>query len=213
MCGGRSDGVANRIEVQGLGKAYNDRWLFRDLDIIIPDNSVMAVQGPNGSGKTTLLYILCGLVAASSGYINIVLEDREVTQAQKRMQLGLVSPELRLYEGLSAVENLEFFCAVRGLPFSLLRARELLEFVGLAKRGRDFVGNFSSGMKQRLKYACALWHRPHILVLDEPTSHLDEKGAQLVEQIILEQRRRGMVVLATNEPAEIKFGDQSLVLV
>jgi len=73
--------VANRIEVQGLGKAYNDRWLFRDLDIIIPDNSVMAVQGPNGSGKTTLLYILCGLVAASSGYINIVLEDREVTQA------------------------------------------------------------------------------------------------------------------------------------
>jgi len=205
--------VANRIEVQGLGKAYNDRWLFRDLDIIIPDNSVMAVQGPNGSGKTTLLYILCGLVAASSGYINIVLEDREVTQAQKRMQLGLVSPELRLYEGLSAVENLEFFCAVRGLPFSLLRARELLEFVGLAKRGRDFVGNFSSGMKQRLKYACALWHRPHILVLDEPTSHLDEKGAQLVEQIILEQRRRGMVVLATNEPAEVKFGDQSLVLV
>ena len=205
--------MANRIEVQGLGKAYNDRWLFRDLDIIIPDNSVMAVQGPNGSGKTTLLYILCGLVAASSGYINIVLEDREVTQAQKRMQLGLVSPELRLYEGLSAVENLEFFCAVRGLPFSLLRARELLEFVGLAKRGRDFVGNFSSGMKQRLKYACALWHRPHILVLDEPTSHLDEKGAQLVEQIILEQRRRGMVVLATNEPAEIKFGDQSLVLV
>ena len=134
-------------------------------------------------------------------------------QAQKRMQLGLVSPELRLYEGLSAVENLEFFCAVRGLPFSLLRARELLEFVGLAKRGRDFVGNFSSGMKQRLKYACALWHRPHILVLDEPTSHLDEKGAQLVEQIILEQRRRGMVVLATNEPAEVKFGDQSLVLV
>lgn len=205
--------MANRIEVQGLGKAYNDRWLFRDLDIIIPDNSVMAVQGPNGSGKTTLLYILCGLVAASSGYINIVLEDREVTQAQKRMQLGLVSPELRLYEGLSAVENLEFFCAVRGLPFSLLRARELLEFVGLAKRGRDFVGNFSSGMKQRLKYACALWHRPHILVLDEPTSHLDEKGAQLVEQIILEQRRRGMVVLATNEPAEVKFGDQSLVLV
>jgi len=102
---------------------------------------------------------------------------------------------------------------VRGLPFSLLRARELLEFVGLAKRGRDFVGNFSSGMKQRLKYACALWHRPHILVLDEPTSHLDEKGAQLVEQIILEQRRRGMVVLATNEPAEVKFGDQSLVLV
>jgi len=205
--------VANRIEIQGLGKTYNNRWLFRDLDITIPDNSVVAVQGPNGSGKTTLLCILCGLVVASSGHVNIVLDGRQVTQAQKRMQLGLVSPELRLYDGLSAVENLEFFCAVRGLPFSLPRARELLEFVGLAKRGRDFLGNFSSGMKQRLKYACALWHRPHILVLDEPTSHLDEKGAQLVAQIILEQRRRGMVVLATNEPAEIKFGDQSLVLV
>jgi len=204
--------VANRIEIQGLGKAYNDRWLFRDLDITIPDNSVLAVQGPNGAGKTTLLAILCGLVAASSGHVNVVLDGRQLSKAERRMQLGLVSPDLKLYDGLSAVENLEFFCAVRGLPFSLESARELLEFVGLAKRGRDFLGNFSSGMKQRLKYACALWHRPHILVLDEPTIHLDEKGVELVEQIILEQRGRGMVVLASNEPAEIKFGDQTLVL-
>ena len=204
--------MANRIEIQGLGKAYNDRWLFRDLDITIPDNSVLAVQGPNGAGKTTLLAVLCGLIAASSGHVNVVLGGRQLSKAERRMHLGLVSPDLKLYDGLSAVENLEFFCTVRGLPFSLPRARELLEFVGLAKRGRDFLGNFSSGMKQRLKYACALWHRPHILVLDEPTIHLDEKGAELVEQIILEQRGRGMVVLASNEPAEIKFGDQTLVL-
>lgn len=204
--------MANRIEIQGLGKAYNDRWLFRDLEITIPDNSVLAVQGPNGAGKTTLLAVLCGLIAASSGHVNVVLDGRQVSKAERRMQLGLVSPDLKLYDGLSAVENLEFFCAVRGLPFSLPRARELLEFVGLARRGREFLGNFSSGMKQRLKYACALWHRPHILVLDEPTIHLDEKGAELVEQIILEQRGRGIVVLATNEPAEIKFGDQTLVL-
>lgn len=204
--------MANHIEMRGLGKAFDERWLFRDLDIIIPDKSVLAVQGPNGAGKTTLLAILCGLVAASSGQFNVVLDGRQLSLAQRRSQIGLVSPELKLYDNLSAAENLEFFSSVRGLPFSLSRAGELLEFVGLAKRGRDFLGNFSSGMKQRLKYACALWHRPHILVLDEPTIHLDAQGAQLVGQIILEQRRRGMVVLATNETAEIKFGDQVLVL-
>jgi len=204
--------VVNRIEVRGLGKAYHNRWLFRALDLTIPDNSVLVVQGPNGAGKTTFLSIMCGLVAASSGGISIVLEGRQLSQGERRRQLGLVSPELKLYDGLSAVENLEFFSTVRGLPFSLPRARELLALVGLGTRGRDFVGNFSSGMKQRLKYATALWHHPHILVLDEPTSHLDEKGAQLVEQIIYEQRGRGIVVLATNEPREVKFGDQAIVL-
>ncbi|MBS3949041.1 MAG: ABC transporter ATP-binding protein [Dethiobacter sp.] len=202
----------NRIEVRGLSKAYHGRRLFTDINISVPDRSVFAVRGPNGSGKTTFLLILCGLIPATSGQVDLVLEGRSLTAAERRRQLGLVSTDLYLYDDLSAVENLEFFSAVRGLPFTLARARELLEFVGLQGRGRDYLGTFSSGMKQRLKYACALWHKPHVLILDEPTSHMDEKGAALVEKVIRGQRARGMVLMATNSPEELRYGDQTLSL-
>ncbi len=83
----------------------------------------------------------------------------------------------------------------------------LFERVGLKGRGRDYVRNYSSGMRQRLKYAFALLHRPPILLLDEPTTNLDVQGVQIVEEIVASQKRRGMVVIATNEPREVAWGD------
>jgi len=84
--------------------------------------------------------------------------------------------------------------------------------VGLAGRGRDLVGTFSSGMKQRLKLAQALLHQPPVLLLDEPGSNLDEAGRALLSQMIAAQRQRGMVLLATNDPQELAYGDRLLHL-
>lgn len=204
--------METKVEIRNLSKAYERRKLFTDVSVTIPDRSVFVVLGHNGAGKTTFLRILCGLIPATSGQVEYIIDGNILSAAEKRAQMGLVSPDLELYCELSAVENLEFFAGVRGLPFTLDKAREILEFVGLKGRGRDHVGTFSSGMKQRMKYAYALLHDPHILVLDEPTSNLDEKGVALVDTIIRRQKEKGIVIMATNEPREVSYGDQTLSL-
>ncbi|EEG77755.1 ABC transporter ATP-binding protein [Dethiobacter alkaliphilus] len=206
------DGLQTRVEIKNLSKAYHIRKLFTDVTVTIPDRSVFVVLGHNGAGKTTFLRIMCGLIPATSGQVDYIIDGQVLTPAEKRAQLGLVSPDLQLYDDLTAVENLEFFSEVRGLPFTIDRAREMMEFVGLKGRGHDFVGTYSSGMKQRMKYAYALLHEPHILVLDEPTSNLDEVGVALVDRIIKRQKEKGIVIMATNEPEEVSYGDQTLSL-
>lgn len=204
--------MLNQVEVKHLSKAYSYRKLFTDINVIIPDRSVFVVLGHNGAGKTTFLRVLSGLIPATSGEVVFTLNGKSLSPTEKRAQIGLVSPDLELYGELTAVENLEFFSGVRGLPFTLDKARELLELVGLKGRGNDYVGTYSSGMKQRMKYAYALLHDPYILVLDEPTTNLDEKGVALVDGVIRRQREKGIVIMATNEPREVSYADQTLSL-
>jgi len=204
--------MQTKVVLKKLTKAYGRRRLFADISVIIPDRSVFVLHGPNGTGKTTLLRIICGHVPATSGEVEITVDGRLLAREERREHIGLVSPDLELYGELSAVENLEFFAGVRGLPFSLEKARNLLASVGLAGQGRDLVDTYSSGMKQRLKYAYALLHEPRILLLDEPTSNLDETGVAVVAEIIRRQKERGIVIMATNEPEEVSYGDQTLAL-
>lgn len=205
-------GGKTRVEITKLGKSYGKRQLFSHITLTIPQGAVLSVLGPNGSGKTTFLMVLCGLLPPSSGRVDFYIDQRAVAPQKRRHHLGLVAPDLELYRELTAVENLEFFSAVRGIPFVRQRAQELLELVGLSGRGREYVRTFSSGMKQRLKYACALIHQPRVLVLDEPCASLDEAGIQLVESIIQGQRRQGMVVVSAYVPREIRHDDQALSL-
>ena len=126
--------------------------------------------------------------------------------------VGVVGPDLALYHELTALENLAFFAQLRGLSGDAGQLNGLLARVGLGGRGNDLVGSYSSGMRQRLKYAQAIMHRPRLLFLDEPTANLDEAGSDIVAGIIAEQRCRGLLVLATNEPEEVRFGDEVLRL-
>ncbi len=204
--------VQASVAVNDLTKAYRYRRLFSGLSFVVEHNTVFAVLGSNGAGKTTLLRIICDLVPPTSGRVEITTDGRQFDAAERRAILGLVSPDLELYGELTALENLEFFAGVRGLAFSREKARELLEYVGLKGRGHDFVFTYSSGMKQRLKYAYALYHEPRILILDEPTSNLDSRGVALVEEVIRRQRERGIVIMATNEQREVSYADRTLSL-
>ncbi len=84
--------------------------------------------------------------------------------------------------------------------------------MGLCERAGDLVATFSSGMKQRLKYAFAIQHSPSVLLLDEPTSNLDEQGVDMVRRVVSEQKERGVLVVATNDPEERSYGEQFLHL-
>ncbi|HIE53217.1 MAG TPA: ABC transporter ATP-binding protein [Armatimonadetes bacterium] len=200
------------VELYQVGKWYGHRRVFVGVSARVEWGKVLVVAGPNGSGKTTLLRILSGLTRPTRGEVVLRLDGRVLAPAEWRFYLGLVAPEVALYEELTAEENVEFFARVRGLGLKRGEIEKRLAQVGLAERGRDLVGEFSTGLKQRLKFALALVHDPPILLLDEPGTNLDEAGRALVEQVIAVQRRRGVTVLATNNPREVEYGDQVLQL-
>jgi heme exporter protein A len=195
------------LEIESLGAEYGARPVLRNISLRVVPGEVLVVSGPNGSGKSTFLRLLCGLQRPSHGTIAYLNGDQRLLPNEARHLLGWVAPDLALYRELTAYENLRFFADLRGLALSSAQLAERLAEVGLAGRGDDRVATYSSGMVQRLRYAYALLHRPPVLLLDEPTVTLDERGAALVEQIVRNQRQHGLVVLATNDPRELRFAD------
>jgi heme exporter protein A len=200
------------IEFHDLAKRYNRRQVFSGLNGLVADGRSLVITGANGSGKSTLVRVLCGLARPSRGQVTVNLNGVALEPAECRQDIGVVAPDLSLYGELTAEENLSFFARVRGLQLTKQDFASMLDRVGLAGRGDDPVGEYSSGMRQRLKYAQALLHRPRLLFLDEPTANLDEAGSGIVADIIAEQKMRGILVLATNEPEEVAFGDEVLHL-
>ncbi len=200
------------LEVKGLGKWFFTRRVFDGLDFTLQERGSLVVTGKNGSGKTTLLRILSGLIRPTKGQVTISSDGRNLTPEQSKGLFGLVMPDLELYGELSALENLLFLSRIRGLNFERDKLQQKLDWAGLTGRENDLVISFSSGMKQRLKYAFALLFEPRILLLDEPTMNLDQEGILMVDRVVSQQRDRGMLILATNEEADLKYADQIIQL-
>lgn len=201
-----------RLEVDRLGLRYGPRVVFGDVSFSLGRGQVLVVAGPNGSGKSSLLRLLCGLQRPSAGEVRLHTGAQVLHPHAAPWLVGWVAPDLQLYRELTAIENLQFFAQVRGVAHTRSHLDALLASVGLGGRGDDLLAAYSSGMAQRLRYAYALLHRPVLLLLDEPTVTLDERGAALVERIVAEQRQRGIVVIATNDPRELRYGDYVLHL-
>ena len=200
------------IELQKVTKRYGRLRVFRDMTAEVRSGQVLVLAGRNGSGKSTLLRIVAGLARPTRGQVVFYQDDRPLGAEERRRLSGLVAVDVAVYGELTAWENLSFFSRVRGMRLSPEEGARLLAEVGLAGREDDLAQTYSSGMRQRLKFACCLLHRPPFLLLDEPGSNLDEAGRALVERIVAEQRERGLVVLATNEPREVAYGDVVLRL-
>jgi heme exporter protein A len=201
-----------QLYVSQLSAGYNARIILSGISFELHRGEVLVVSGPNGSGKSTLLRILAGLQVPAGGIVYYTFGKQQFAPRDARHLVGWVAPDLSLYRELSGIENLRFFAQVRGLSVSDTALYELLELVGLGHRGNDQLAAYSSGMTQRLRYAFALLHRPPVLLLDEPTVTLDERGTAFVDRIITAQRRRGLTVIATNDPRELRYADLLLKL-
>jgi heme exporter protein A len=124
----------------------------------------------------------------------------------------MVSPYLQMYDEFSAAENLKFAMAIRGMRLDRDYADDLLKRVALYQRRDDPVRTYSSGMKQRVKYAFAMIHRPPVLILDEPMSNLDADGITIVRAIMAEHRNAGILIVATNDLTDIEGYDEHVDL-
>lgn len=166
----------------------------------VSEGEALLVTGSNGSGKSTLLRCIAGLLAHQRGKILYEEVGRELSTPERRRRIGFLSPDLSFYEELTTLENLAFFAQLRGISRS--RCSELLERVRLPEDRP--AGALSSGMRQRLRWAWALLHRPVLLLLDEPLQNLDPPSRELAKQLLAEHLENGLAVIAN--PASIDVG-------
>jgi len=171
------------LELRDISKSFGSREVLSGINVLM-DSGCLAVTGPNGSGKSTLLRIIAGLLAPTGGQVVLRSDGRPAPPELRRDLVGLVAPDLALYDELSAIENLRFFARVRGLRTADAELAASLEKLGLAGRENDRLGSYSSGMRQRVKCAFALLHDPPVLLLDEPSANLDETGAAALDSIV-----------------------------
>ena len=192
------------IEIAGLTKKYGGRTAVSDLNLVIQPGELFGLLGPNGAGKTTTIKLLTMLTQPTAGHIAI--NGCRLPEDERRIKamIGVVSQHLNLDVELTARENLELHGRLHQIPAEArkLRIEELLEFVELRERGDDMVQTFSGGMKRRLMIARALFHRPQVLFLDEPTVGLDPGVRRRLWGVIRNLAGEGLTVLLTTHYIE-----------
>jgi heme exporter protein A len=201
--------MALSVTATGLAKTFNGHRIFAEVSFSVKPREALLITGRNGSGKSTLMKIIAGVLSPTNGSLSF---DGVHGVPALLNSVGFVAPYLTLYEEFSARENLALSLALRGLRKDPVRAEELLRRVGLPLKREDPVRTYSSGMKQRVKYACALIHSPGVLMLDEPMSNLDAEGIAMVRDVMSDQRKENILIVATNDLTDIKYADQRVNL-
>jgi len=205
----------NRISITAvdIAKSFNYRTIFRDISFSLLSPSSLTITGKNGAGKSTLSKIIAGLISTTKGSCSYTLNKKNVDIEVFKRYIGFVSTYLNFYDEFTALENINILSRIRTMSRqNESRAEEILNLAGLRQRRDDPVGTFSSGMKQRLKYAFALLHNPAVLVLDEPTSSMDDEGIEFVRHIVRQQKKQGILILATNNRKEAGWCDKEVHL-
>jgi ABC-type multidrug transport system ATPase subunit len=194
-----------KITLTDAGKRFNRDWIFRHFNYEFLPRRHYAITGPNGSGKSTLLQIIAGAIGISEGGIDYSTCPPE----HAYRYLSLSAPYLDLIEEMTAAEFLRFHSSFKPFLPSLTGA-VILDAVGLATAAQKQIRFFSSGMKQRLKLAQALFSGTPVVLLDEPCTNLDAEGIALYQRLIREHSGDRLVIVSSNDPQEYDFCEKKI---
>ncbi len=166
------------ISSRGLTKDFGDLRAVDHLDLDVPRASIYGFLGPNGSGKSTTIRMLCGLLTPSDGSALVLGNQIPGNAVDLKPKIGYMTQKFSLYGDMTVRENLQFISEIYSYPRSARAARinELLENYDLEAQSKQFAGTMSGGQRQRLALACAVLHKPELLLLDEPTSAVDPQS-------------------------------------
>jgi len=192
------------VQFKDVVKKYDTKISVNHLNLDIAKGEIFGLLGPNGAGKSTTIHLLAGLLPMDGG--EIVLDGYSVAKSplETKSRIGLVPQELAIYEQLSARENVTFFGKLYGLRGNLLKERveEALEFAGLQDFAKGRPITFSGGMKRRLNIACAIMHRPELIIMDEPTVGIDPQSRNHILESVKKMNEMGSTVIYTSHYME-----------
>ena len=185
------------IVVRDLVRKFGDFTAVASTSFEVSRGEIFGLLGPNGAGKTTTFRMLCGLLPATSGYLEVAGMNLRTARAQARARIGYVSQKFALYSNLTVLENLEFFAGAYGLSGSRLRDRVSTIIQQFALQPDARSGELPGGYKQRLAMAAGLLHQPDILFLDEPTSGIDPLARRAFWRTITALAKSGVTIIVT----------------
>ncbi|NNE26282.1 MAG: ABC transporter ATP-binding protein [Saprospiraceae bacterium] len=198
------------VELQNLWKRYNAGWIIKALDFKFDSGGTHAVVGSNGSGKSTLIQTISGLLSPSKGQINYTLQDQVIDRDEIHKYVSVAAAYTELDEELNAIE---LFNHVRKFkPLLINDVTEFLDVVDLKKDKYKAISGYSSGMKQRLNLALTLIMDVPLLLMDEPSSFLDEGKRAWLDEMLSAYTGSKTVIIASNDERDLKNCTQRLEL-
>ena len=188
------------LQIDGLFKRFGEQQVLDGFSLQVARGEVVGLLGPNGCGKSTVLNIICQLLKADAGQVQLMGHSMSEQSANVRARIGYCAQESALYPDLFPQENIQFFARLYGVPSAERNARvaELMERFGLVPYAGTRAGMLSGGWQQRLSLAVALVHRPKLLVLDEPTVAVDVEARMDLWRLIEGLRDSGTTILLTS---------------
>jgi len=183
------------IIVKNLTYRYGNLLAVDHINFEVDAGEILGFLGPNGAGKTTTVKMLTGQLKPLEGQAILLGHDVVKETEKVRSRIGVCFEQTNLYEQMSAIDNLKLFAELFNV--NNFDGNALLKRVGLAGREKDKVGGYSKGMKQRLMVARSLVNSPEIIFMDEPTTGLDPVSSEAIDNIILEERKRGATIFLT----------------
>lgn len=193
-----------RINLTRLGKRFNRDWIFRNVNFQFEDRKHYAITGPNGSGKSTLLQIISGSAIFNEGNINYFENQKKLNSEKIFQKISFAAPYLETIEEMTLAEFFSFHHAMKGwLPD--LKTEEIIYLSSLENAAHKQIRYYSSGMKQRVKLAQAIFSNTPVVLLDEPLTNLDEAGILLYHDLIEKYCNNRLLIISSNDKKEYSF--------
>ncbi|MCY7913329.1 ATP-binding cassette domain-containing protein [Bacillus haynesii] len=194
----------NVLEIHHLTKKFGDFVAVDNISLSIEEGEIFGLLGANGAGKSTTIHMISSLLRSNEGEILILGKNIAKHRKFAKMNIGIVPQDLAIYEDLTAYENVKFFAGLYGLRGAHLhnRVEEALQFVGLSDKHKSFPKNFSGGMKRRLNIACAIAHRPKLIIMDEPTVGIDPHSRNYILESVKKLNAMGCTIIYTSHYME-----------
>ncbi len=204
------------IQLNNSGKRFNRDWIFRNLSFSFAAGKAYAITGPNGSGKSTLLQSIGGSIQLSEGTMGYQLRNAQnsitlINPENAYQYISLAAPYVELIEEMTAKEFLHFHSHFKTL-LQGISVDEILTIIGLEKAANKQIRYYSSGMKQRLKLAQAIFSDVPVLLLDEPCTNLDNSGYALYHQLIDTYCKEKLIIVSSNDEKEMNFCSERLLI-
>lgn len=194
------------IQLTNAGKRFNRDWIFRHFNYTFLPGQRYAITGSNGSGKSTLLQLLAGSMDISEGSILRQADNKKIEPESIYKQLSIAAPYMEVIEEMTALEFLNFHSQFK--PFIDISVKEIINIIGLEKAANKQIRYYSSGMKQRIKLAQAIFSNVPLLLLDEPCTNLDSSGYKLYNYLIQDFAKGKTIVVSSNDVNEYSFCEQ-----